>query len=136
MNTNLLYAKASYMGFVNNDEWMNDSITSFANTQTMSKDDVFAMANQCRKNGYTPVFADDSKFLATSAVSGDAGAVVVTTSTPLAVSSVTPVTKPQSTQSLPNQVSQLTSNLSQKDKNILEGIGIGLGVLVLFKMLA
>jgi hypothetical protein len=143
MNTNLLYAKASYMGFVNNDEWMDNSLSTFKDTQSLTKDDVFAMANQCRK-GSKAIFADESNFLPTNKVSGDAGAVVVSSVSVMPVvaeSMPTTQAQPQQqsqtqNQSIPNQISNLTSQLSPNEKLLLEGIGIGIGIMVLFKMLA
>jgi hypothetical protein len=139
MNTNLLYAKASYMGFVNNDEWMDNSLATFRDTKPMSKDELFAMANQCRK-GVTPVFADESKFLQTNTVSGDAGAVVVAAVPIMATQSTSthqeePHNQSQ-TQSLQSEISRLSSQLTPNEKMLLEGIGIGIGIMVLFKMLA
>jgi hypothetical protein len=135
MNTNLTYATSTFKGFVNNDEWMNDSLSSFSNTQTLSKDDVFAMANQCR-NGVTPIFADESQFLPTNVVSGDAGAVVVSSvAIPITSQSTTTQTQTQN-QSIPNEINRLTSQLTPNEKMLLEGIGIGIGIMVLFKMLA
>jgi hypothetical protein len=129
MNQSLQYAKTSFKGFVNNDEWMNNSLSTFANPQTLTKDDIFAMANNCR-SGSTPIFADDSKFLPTNSVKGDAGAVAVSTSTTI------PDTTHTTETPLQNEIIQPNHQLSKNEILILEGIAIGIGIVVLFKMLS
>jgi hypothetical protein len=136
MNTNLVYAVSNFKDFVDNGEWMNDSISTFYNPQSLNKDDIFAIANQCRIGNAAPTFADDTKFLPTNVVAGDAEAVVVSASvTPLAVQSesVTPIATTKTP--IQNQITQV-SKLSQNDKKLLEYIGIGLGIIVLYKILS
>jgi hypothetical protein len=136
MNTNLVYAVSNFKDFVDNGEWMNNSILTFYNPQSLNKDDIFAIANQCRIGNAAPTFADDTKFLPTNVVAGDAEAVVVSASvTPLAVQSesVTPMATTKTP--IQNQITQV-SKLSQNDKKLLEYIGIGLGIIVLYKILS
>ena len=136
MNTNLVYAVSNFKDFVDNGEWMNDSISTFYNPQSLNKDDIFAIANQCRIGNAAPTFADDTKFLPTNVVAGDAEAVVVSASvTPLPVQSesVTPMATTKTP--IQNQITQV-SKLSQNDKKLLEYIGIGLGIIVLYKILS
>ena len=136
MNTNLVYAVSNFKDFVDNGEWMNDSISTFYNPQSLNKDDIFAIANQCRIGNAAPTFADDTKFLPTNVVAGDAEAVVVSASvTPIAVQSesVTPMATTKTP--IQNPITQV-SKLSHNDKKLLEYIGIGLGIIVLYKILS
>jgi len=136
MNTNLVYAVSNFKDFVDKGEWMNDSISTFYNPQSLNKDDIFSIANQCRIGNAAPTFADDTKFLPTNVVAGDAGAVVVSSSVtpiPVQAESVTPITTTKTP--IQNQITQV-SKLSQNDKKLLEYIGIGLGIIVLFKILS
>ena len=136
MNTNLVYAVSNFKDFVDNGEWMNNSISTFYNPQSLNKDDIFAIANQCRIGNAAPTFADDTKFLPTNVVAGDAEAVVVSASvTPLAVQSesVTPMATTKTP--IQNPITQ-ASKLSNNDKKLLEYIGIGLGIIVLYKILS
>ena len=138
MNTNLVYAVSNFKDFVDNGEWMNDSISTFYNPQSLNKDDIFAIANQCRIGNAAPTFADDTKFLPTNVVAGDAGAVVVSASvTPIAVhsESVTPIATTATKTPIQNPITQ-ASKLSNNDKKLLEYIGIGLGIIVLYKILS
>jgi len=136
MNTNLVYAVSNFKDFVDNGEWMNNSISTFYNPQSLNKDDIFAIANQCRIGNAAPTFADDTKFLPTNVVAGDAEAVVVSASvTPMAVQSES--VSPMATTKTPiqNPITQV-SKLSHNDKKLLEYIGIGLGIIVLYKILS
>lgn len=138
MNTNLVYATSQFAGFVNDNAWMQNNLTPSVSEQTLTKDDVFAIANLCRTNN-TPIFADESKFLPTSVVSGGAGAVVVSNDIPVPVSSKVAQqteTQPQTQTINPNPITELSSKLTPNDKMLLEGIVIGIGVMVLFKILA
>ena len=110
-------------GFVNNDDWMENHLVPFDTTSTMSRDDVYAIANKNRDN-CSPVFADDSKYLPTNVVAGDAGAVVVSTPLPTPMN----VTMPTS--------SATTIDTSKQNKELVNGILIGVGVIILFKILA
>jgi hypothetical protein len=123
MNKSLTYAKSPMKGFVNNDDWMENHLVPFDTTSTMSRDDVYAIANKNRDN-CSPVFADDSKYLPTNVVAGDAGAVVVSTPLPTPMN----VTMPTS--------SATTIDTSKPNKELVNGILIGVGVIILFKILA
>jgi len=124
MNKQLIYAKSPMKGFVNNDDWMKDQLVPFSTTSTMSKDEVYAIANQNRDN-CVPVFADDSKYLPTNVVSGDAGALLVDANLPA-----------PNTVIVPTSQSTIVDTSMPKNKELVNGILIGLGVVVLFKILA
>lgn len=111
-------------GFVNNDDWMENNLVPFGTTSTMTKDEVFTIANKNRDN-CNPVFADDSKYLPTNVVSGDAGALLVEANTPA-----------PNTVSVPTSKSTIVDTSMPKNKELVNGILIGLGVIVLFKILA
>ena len=124
MNKQLIYAKSSFRGFVNNDDWMENNLVPFSTTSTMTKDEVFTIANKNRDN-CSPVFADDSKYLPTNVVSGDAGALIVDANIPA-----------PNTVSVPTTKSTIIDTSMPKNKELINGILIGLGVVVLFKILA
>ena len=137
MNTNLVYAVSNFKDFVDNGEWMNDSISTFYNPQPLTKDAVFAMANQCRTCNAAPTFADDTKFLPTTSVPGDAGAAVVTSASPsVQTQSIPTIAVAALPTTIENSIVQESSKLSQNDKKLLEYIGIGLGIIVLYKILS
>jgi hypothetical protein len=124
MNKQLIYAKSSFRGFVNNDDWMENNLVPFSTTSTMTKDEVYTIANKNRDN-CSPVFADDSKYLPTNVVSGDAGALIVDANIPA-----------PNTVSVPTTKSTIIDTSMPKNKELINGILIGLGVVVLFKILA
>lgn len=124
MNKQLIYAKSPMKGFVNNDDWMENHLVPFSTTSTMSRDEVFAIANQNRDN-CVPVFADDSKYLPTNEVSGGAGAIMVDVNIPA-----------PNTVTVPTSKSTIVDTSMPKNKELINGILIGLGVVVLFKILA
>ena len=130
MNKSLTYAKSSMLDFVNNDDWMENHLVPFDTTSTMSRDDIYALANKNRDN-CSPVFADDSKYLATNVVAGDAGAVVVAAplSTPMNV------TMPTS-EATTIDTSKPSMDASKPSKELVNGVLIGVGVIILFKILA
>jgi hypothetical protein len=123
MNKQLIYAKSSFKGFVNNDDWMENNLVPFSTTSTMTKDEVYTIANKNRDN-CSPVFADDSKYLPTNVVLGDAGALLVDANIPA------PNTIPVTTKST------IVDTSMPDNKQLINGVLIGLGVLVLFKILA
>jgi hypothetical protein len=123
MNKQLIYAKSSFKGFVNNDDWMENNLIPFSTTSTMTKDEVYTIANKNRDN-CSPVFADDSKYLPTNVVLGDAGALLVDANIPA------PNTVPVTTKST------IVDTSMPDNKQLINGVLIGLGVLVLFKILA
>jgi hypothetical protein len=123
MNKQLIYAKSSFKGFVNNDDWMENNLVPFSTTSTMTKDEVYTIANKNRDN-CSPVFADDSKYLPTNVVLGDAGALLVDANIPA------PNTVPVTTKST------IVDTSMPDNKQLINGVLIGLGVLVLFKILA
>ncbi len=123
MNKQLIYAKSSFKGFVNNDDWMENNLIPFSTTSTMTKDEVYTIANKNRDN-CSPVFADDSKYLPTNVVLGDAGALLVDANIPA------PNTIPVTTKST------IVDTSMPDNKQLINGVLIGLGVLVLFKILA
>ena len=123
MNKQLTYAKSSMRGFVNNDDWMENNLVPFSTTSTMTKDEVYTIANKNRDN-CSPIFADDSKYLPTNVVSGDAGALLV---------DAIPV---PNTVTVPTTKSTIVDTSMPKNKELVNGILIGLGVVVLFKILA
>jgi len=123
MNKSLTYAKSSMLGFVNNDDWMENHLVPFDTTSTMSRDDVYAMANKNRDN-CSPIFADENKYLPTNVVAGDAGAVMVTTPLPTPMN----VTMPTS--------EATTIDKSKPSKELVNGVLIGVGIIILFKILA
>jgi hypothetical protein len=135
MNTNLVYAVSNFKDFVDNGEWMNDSISTFYNPQSLNKDDLFAIANQCRNGNAAPTFADDTKLLPTNVVAGDAGAVVTSAPPKQAQSIPTVAVASVATTPIQNPITQV-SKLSNNDKKLLEYIGIGLGIIVLYKILS
>lgn len=110
-------------GFVNNDDWMENNLVPFSTTSTMTKDEVYTIANKNRDN-CSPIFADDSKYLPTNVVSGDAGALLV---------DAIPV---PNTVTVPTTKSTIVDTSMPKNKELVNGILIGLGVVVLFKILA
>jgi hypothetical protein len=124
MNKQLTYAKSSMRGFVNNDDWMENNLVPFSTTSTMTKDEVYTIANKNRDN-CSPIFADDSKYLPTNVVSGDAGALLVDANIPVPNTVTVPTTK-----------STIVDTSMPKNKELVNGILIGLGVVVLFKILA
>jgi hypothetical protein len=89
----------------------------------MTKDEVYTIANKNRDN-CSPVFADDSKYLPTNVVLGDAGALLVDANIPA------PNTVPVTTKST------IVDTSMPDNKQLINGVLIGLGVLVLFKILA
>lgn len=111
-------------GFVNNDDWMENNLVPFSTTSTMTKDEVYTIANKNRDN-CSPIFADDSKYLPTNVVSGDAGALLVDANIPVPNTVTVPTTK-----------STIVDTSMPKNKELINGILIGLGVVVLFKILA
>jgi hypothetical protein len=111
------------LGFVNNDDWMENHLVPFDTTSTMSRDDVYAMANKNRDN-CSPIFADENKYLPTNVVAGDAGAVMVTTPLPTPMN----VTMPTS--------EATTIDKSKPSKELVNGVLIGVGIIILFKILA
>ncbi len=123
MNKQLIYAKSSFKGFVNNDDWMENNLVPFSTTSTVTKDEVYTIANKNRDN-CSPVFADDSKYLPTNVVLGDAGALLVDANIPA------PNTVPVTTKST------IVDTSMPDNKQLINGVLIGLGVLVLFKILA
>jgi len=125
MNKQLTYAKSSMRGFVNNDDWMKNQLVPFSTTSTMTKDEVFMIANKNRDN-CVPVFADDSKYLPTNVVSGDAGALLVDANIPAPNTVIVPTT----------QATIVDTSMPKTNKELVNGILIGLGVVVLFKILA
>jgi hypothetical protein len=129
MNKQITYAKSSMMkGFVNNDDWMENNLVPFSTTSTMTKDELFTIANKNRDN-CSPIFADENKYLPTNVVSGDAGALILDANVPTPKSIVTVPT----TQATIVDTSKPPQKIS---KELVNGILIGLGVVVLFKILA
>ena len=129
MNKSLTYAVSPMAGFANNDDWMLNQLVPFNPTSTMSKDDLFNLANQNRGN-CAPVFADENKYLPTNVVSGDAGAVVVNANipAPMQVTMPTSAATTTTTMETPKDIT--------KNKELVNLALIGVGGIILFKLLA
>ena len=130
MNTQLTYAtNSNFRGFADQSYWMQDSLAPFMVSKTYTKQDVFDMANNCRDN-YTPIFANENKYLPSNqqTVGGDAEAKVVVTPIALEVQ-----------ESKKQEKTQTTDNTAEdffKSKQFKQGLIIGGGLFVLFKILA
>lgn len=118
------------LDFVNNDDWMENHLVPFNTTSTLSKDDLYSIANKNRDN-CSPVFADDNKYLPTNMVAGDAGAVIVTTSLPTPMNVTMPTSSATTIDTL-----QPSMDGYKPSKELVNGVLIGVGVIILFKILA
>ena len=124
-----------FRGFADNSAWMENNLyMPYQEPQPMSQQDVFGIANTHRTN-LVPIFADESKYLPTNQVAGDAGAVVVT---PAIASSSVPVATPMplaaATQTTQTNSSTLSKN--EKEMYIVDGIILALGAVLLVKLIS
>ena len=135
MNTQLVYPMTQFRGFADNSAWMQNNLyMPFEEPQPMSQQDVFGIANTHRTN-LVPIFADESRFLPTNVVNGDAGAVIVDTM-PVATSSVVASSVPVQSNQVKQTNSKNTLTKNEKEMYIVDGILIALGAVLLVKLIS